>query len=165
VNRLICPRSQANLQRLRGLKSLGFTLVELLVVLAIASLLIGLVPVAYSKMRESAQYRDHLRQTISELRLARQKALSTGQAVTWQVLLDARQQGFQGEDLRPLPAHLRVRATVAQEQLQQGVANIVFLPSGGSTGGSVEFIRPNGEGARLRVDWFSGQITQERLLP
>ena len=39
----------------------GFTLIELLVVFAIMALLIGLAPVAFDRMRDSAQYRDTVR--------------------------------------------------------------------------------------------------------
>ena len=48
----------------------GFTLIELLVVFAIMALLVGLVPVAYEKMRESAQYRDVLRTMLADIRFA-----------------------------------------------------------------------------------------------
>jgi general secretion pathway protein H len=159
------PTSRTRTERRARLAARGFTLVELLVVLAIASLLFGLVPVAYSKMRESSQYRDLLRTTLADLRAARQMAQTQGHPVTYQVQLDPARLGIDGRSMRDVPKGMKLRATVGQNLLQQNTALIVFLPGGGATGGSIEIIRANGEGARLRVDWFSGQITQEKLLP
>lgn len=152
------PAKAASVQR-------GFTLVELLVVLAISTLLVGLAPVAYNKARESAQYRTTLRTMAADMRQARQQAITHGLPVTFQVDLQNRQQGIVGRPFQTWPADLQVRATVGQNQVQQGTASIVFLPGGGATGGSIEILRTNGSGTRLRVDWFSGQVTQERLLP
>jgi general secretion pathway protein H len=152
------PATAAPVQR-------GFTLVELLVVLAIATLLVGLAPVAYNKARESAQYRSTLRTMTADMRQARQLAISLSTPVTFEVDLQNRQQGIVGGKHHPLPADLQVKATVGQNQIQQGKAAIVFLPGGGATGGSIEIVRSNGSGTRLRVDWFSGLITQEPLLP
>ena len=45
----------------------GFTLVELLVVFAILALLVGLIPVAFDRFRDSAQYRDTVRTMLSHL--------------------------------------------------------------------------------------------------
>jgi general secretion pathway protein H len=143
----------------------GFTLIELLVVLAIASLLVGLAPVAYSTARESAQYRTTLRTMTADMRQARQQAIAQSIPVTFQIDLQNRQQGIVGRPFQTWPAELRIQATVGQNQIQQGTAAIVFLPGGGATGGSIEILRSNGTGTRLRVDWFSGLITQERLLP
>lgn len=120
---------------------------------------------AYSKMRESSQYRTVLRTTAADLRHARQMAVSSGQPVAYKILLQQRKLGIEGRPPQGLPESIQVRATVAQQAMQSGAASIVFMPSGGSTGGSIEVIRSNGEGSRLRVDWFSGQVTQERLLP
>ncbi len=36
----------------------GFTLIELLVVIALMALIVGLVPIAFGRLHESAQYRD-----------------------------------------------------------------------------------------------------------
>jgi general secretion pathway protein H len=143
----------------------GFTLVELLVVLAISTLLVGLAPVAYNQASESSQYRTTLRTMTADMRQARQLAITQNTPVTFEVDLQNRQQGILGRPLQPLPPGLQVRATVGQNQIQQGKAAIVFLPGGGATGGSIEILRRNGTGTRLRVDWFSGLITQERLLP
>lgn len=146
-------------------KQRGFTLIELLVVLAISSLLVGLAPVAYSKARESSQYRTLLRAMTANLRQARQLAIHQSTPITYTVDLQNHQQGIAGHPPQLLPADLRVRVTVGENQIQQGKATIVFLPSGGATGGSIEIFRSNGSGTRLRVDWFSGLVTQERLLP
>ena len=144
----------------------GFTLIELLVVFAIMALLMGLVPMAFDKMRYAAQYRDVLRGMISEIRFARQQALLGHTEVRFSVNLGERIYQSDGRTAKSIPAPLEVRATVAGAELQsQGVASIRFLPSGGATGGSVDILRPSGVGTRLRVDWLSGQVSQEALSP
>ena len=143
----------------------GFTLIELLVVLAIAGLLVALVPVAYSKAKDSAQYRSTLRSMVGDMRHARQIALSKGFPTVFFVDLTQRQYGIAGAASRNLPDSLHVKVIVGSEQLQQdNVGSIEFLPDGGATGGSVEIVRPNGDGTRVRVDWLSGQISLERTL-
>lgn len=144
----------------------GFTLIELLVVFAIMALLMGLVPMAFDKMRDAAQYRDVLRGMISDIRFARQQALLGHTEVSFSVKLGDRLYQSDGRPAKPIPAPLEVRATVAGTELQgQGVASIRFLPSGGATGGSVDILRPSGVGTRLRIDWLSGQVSQEALSP
>jgi general secretion pathway protein H len=145
----------------------GFTLIELLVVLAIGALLVGLVPVAFGKMQEGSQYRDTVRSMVSELRQARHQAVSLGQPVTYQVDLNQRQFGIQGKPQRPIPRSLEVKTIVGQlDPLPvNGLAQIVFMPQGGSTGGSIEVVRASGAGVRIRVDWLLGQVTQQPRMP
>jgi general secretion pathway protein H len=145
----------------------GFTLVELLVVFAIMALLIGITPIAYQKMRDTAQYRDVVRTMMSELRAARQQAASTHAETRFSVNLQQRSYGIQGRSEHPLPESLTVRASVAGTELTaEGVAAIRFLADGGATGGSIDLVRSGGSGGvRLQVDWLSGRVSQEALLP
>jgi len=144
----------------------GFTLVELLVVFAIMALVAGLVPMAYGRMREASQYRDTVRSIMSQLRSARVLAVTEGREARFTVDLQNRQYGLEGSASKDLPEPLELRVTVADREIVPGgQASIRFLPSGGATGGSIEVLRAPGSGARLRVDWFSGRVTQEALLP
>ncbi|MBU0891552.1 MAG: prepilin-type N-terminal cleavage/methylation domain-containing protein [Gammaproteobacteria bacterium] len=144
----------------------GFTLLELLVVFAIMALLIGITPIAYQKMRDTAQYRDVLRTMLAELRTARQQAALTHSESRFSVDLTRRRFGIQGSAERAIPESLTVRATVAGAELSSnGVAAIRFLADGGATGGSIDVLRPSGDGSRLRVDWLSGRVTQETISP
>ena len=122
------------------------------------------VPLAYERLRESAQYRDAVRSVLSDMRQARYQALSQGREVRFRVDLANRSYGVEGRPPKPLPQPLRVRTTVADVELTADhTAGIRFLPSGGATGGTIEIVRPGGAGVRLTVDWLSGAVTQSTL--
>ena len=145
----------------------GFTLIELLVVFAIMSLVVGLAPVAMDRMRESAQYRDTVRTALSQLKAARDQAVASGRGAYFVIDLSQRRYGLDTGPLVAVPESLQMKAVVAslEGESSNGRLLIRFLPSGGSSGGSVEIIRNTGSGVRLRVDWLSGRVTQEALLP
>ena len=142
----------------------GFTLIELLVVLAMIALLAALVPLAFERLREAAQYRDAVRSVLSDMRQARYRALSEGREVRFRVDLAHRSYGVEGRPPKALPEPLRLRTTVADIELTADkTAAIRFLPSGGATGGTIEILRPGGAGVRLTVDWLSGGVTQSAV--
>lgn len=143
----------------------GFTLIELLVVFGIAGLMLAIVPLAYGQLRDSMDYRATLRIVVGEIRQSRQQALSTGQQARFVVDLEQRRFGRTAALEHKLPDSLQLRVVVAGTEVQARQAAIAFLADGGASGGSVEVVRRNGEGARLRVDWLTGQVTQEPLLP
>lgn len=145
--------------------SYGFTLVELLVVFALLALVVGLVPPALGKLQEGMQYH-HAVQNISRLlRQARLQATTQGQPVA--VVFNTRQRsyGLAGQDWQTLPDSLDMQLQTATEaNLDDGSQSILFLPSGGATGGSITLLRPTQPptGLRLRVDWLSGLVSQEQ---
>ena len=145
----------------RRRRAAGFTLVELLVVFALLALIVGLVPIAFNRLNESAQYRDTVRAVLTDLRAARQSAQSQGVETRFDVDLKARTFGVEGGARHQVPEPLTFGAVMAAD----GQLAIRFLPRGGASGGSVDLIRPSGSGVRLRVDWFSGRVEQEAINP
>ncbi len=142
----------------------GFTLIELLVVFAMVALLTALVPLAFERLRESSQYRDTIRGMLSDMRQARYRALAEGREVRFRVDLQGRNYGLEGRPAKAVPQPLRLRATVADiEMTAAQSAGILFLPSGGATGGTIEVVRPSGAGVRLTVDWLSGAVAQSPI--
>lgn len=145
----------------------GFTLIELLVVLVIGSLLVGLVPPAFDRLRDGSQYRDTVRAMVVDLRQARQQAVTFGQVVVFRINLTDRQFGIVGQPFKTLPTSLEVKTTVGKTEQTDNTqqAAISFLPDGGSSGGTIELLRESGGGVRLRIDWLFGQISQEPRTP
>lgn len=158
-------RSPAQGRRSAGRRGRGFTLLELVVVLALIAALLALAPMALGRYKESADYRDTVRRFAASLAEARQLASSGGRAVAFSVDLAERRYGVDGRPLRELPEGLTVRAVVADTELAANVARVRFYPGGNATGGTFEVVRSSGEGARLRTDWLDGRVTIERLAP
>ena len=135
-----------------------------MVVFAIMAVVVAMAPVAYGKLQEGVQYRDTVRTMMAQLRSARYTAISQGVPVRFIVDLQNRRYGI-GDEAKDIPDTVDLRTTVADKDFVPGsAASIIFLASGGSTGGSVEIVRKNGVGTRLRVDWLSGRVSQEPLL-
>ena len=155
----------------RSLAPQGFTLLELLVVLAIGAVMVALVPPAFDRLREISQYRDTVRAVVVDLRQARHLAQSYAQTVVFTINLTDRQFGIVGRPFKPIPPSLEIRTTVGAQVVDAPPAavadhpTIVFTPEGGSSGGTVELVRRSGEGLRIKVDWLFGQITQEPRSP
>jgi general secretion pathway protein H len=143
----------------------GFTLLESLVVLAIAGLLLTVVPIAFQKYRESSDYRNTVRTMTTDLSAARQLAIAGGRDVAFSVDLNERRYGIEGRTPRSLPQGLEVRVTVADVEFRDRIASIRFHPGGNATGGSVEIVRASGTGVRLQADWLDGRVSLHALRP
>lgn len=139
----------------------GFTLIELVVALAIAALVVALVPPSLEKLRDGMHYRDTVRRVVIDLRSARQQASAEGRDVRFVVDMRSRRFGIEGRSLHVLPEPLTLRLTAAGiEWNTDQIGAIRFLSGGGATGGSIDVLRPQGGGVRIVVDWLSASVSQ-----
>ena len=148
--------------------SAGFTLLELMVVLAIAGILLSLVQPLYSAAVPGARFRAEVHDIAAALRAARneailsaenieilinEEALSYAVAETLPVSLSA------ARDLR-LGSTLVALATVAgQEKSIPGrpAKSLIFFPDGSSSGGSI-FLQGSSNAYIISVDWLTGRV-------
>lgn len=149
----------------------GFTLMELMVVMAIAALMVGVVLPTGARLFETMQYRDAIRQLSQAVGAARYQAITKGSAMDLVVepeagryLLKRASEPVNEAAMNTLDEDLSFAAVTASEVSPgSGLAAIRFYPHGGSTGGSLSVQRPNGSGVRLRVNWLLGTVSQEVL--
>ncbi len=138
----------------------GFTLLELMVALAIAGLLLAVAVPASYRFYESMQYRQAVRTVVTTLAAARYQAVNRGRAQDVAVDPFANSLAFDGE-VTDLPHGLQLTVHSAGE-LNRGRAGVIrFYPEGGASGGGIDLQRADGSGVRISVDWLMGRVTQE----
>jgi general secretion pathway protein H len=150
------PRRGAAVTRDR--RDAGFTLIEVIVTLAILGFALALI-VGYKPAWSGALgLRGMAAELASELRLARSEAVLRNRPVFFEIDLAARQ--FRVGDRRPhqLPRRLDVSLlTVAGERRDVTKGDIRFNADGSSTGGRVTLA----DGARritVGVEWLTGRV-------
>jgi len=138
----------------------GFTLLEMLAVLALISLLAGLstqlVRPAAPRLRLEAAARG----LCAALRATRARAISTNEEAT--LVLDLQRKTYSSPSVREtsFPAEARVQASVANGQRDfRENASLMFYPSGGSTGADIT-LEIGGNRATIQVNWLSGGVTR-----
>lgn len=142
----------------------GFTLIEVLVVLAILGLTLGIIAARGPARSPALDARGAADQVARALRLARSQAIAGNHPVAF--TLDVARHGFRVDDgpWRPLPPTLALDMTAATERAADPTqGRIVFDPDGGATGGRVRIATSAaalGAGAlSVGVDWLSGRVT------
>jgi general secretion pathway protein H len=141
----------------------GFTLVELLVVLVIASLVLALVGTSISRSISGAEMRVAARKMTAALRYTRTRAILDKQEQVFLVDTENRRYVAPKRPEVELPEGVKVALTTARSELTaESVGGIRFYPDGGSTGGFVE-LDANGRVYRINVAWLTGEATLERM--
>ena len=137
----------------------GFTLVELLVVLAIAGLMLAVAPPLISSVMPGVELKAAARRTAGALRLAREVAIASGRDIAWVTDIDSNRYRIDGDHRGgSLPAGLAVELVAAEDEMQSDtVGAIRFFPDGSSTGGRVILKRCDG-GYQVGVNWLTGRI-------
>ena len=136
----------------------GFTLVELLVVLALLAMAYGLAVPALNRVIGAGDQQVAVRELAAALRQARSDAVVGAREVRFVIDTGA---GVYGADpaVRPLPRGIAIVAAVpATHRLSPRLAAIDFFPDGASTGGRITLSTSGGGSADVAVDWLSGRV-------
>ncbi|MDR2690194.1 MAG: GspH/FimT family pseudopilin [Azoarcus sp.] len=147
----------------------GFTLIELMVTITVIGLAMGASVAAWPKLSQAMDYRATVRGVLAGMKTARSEAMRSGRPALFFVDLSSRSYGVavMGDDDKVLgrfPDSVSVRYVLAEQEIdQRGRGRIRFAPGGGATGGSVDLLRANSGGVRLRVDWLFGTVSQETI--
>lgn len=140
----------------RGKDDRGFTILELLVALAIVALVLGIVAARFGGSRTGPGVELVARSMAAGLRLTRDAAIRTNGVSAY--LIDAASgiYGPQGSPPRPVPPgfglFLGAGRSGGLNQLR-----ILFFADGSSSGGRV-LISGGGERAEIDVDWVTGLV-------
>jgi general secretion pathway protein H len=142
----------------------GFTLLELIVALAVAGLLLATVPSSLVRAYESSAYRATVRDLVASLKTVRLEAIRQGQPRVFSVDLNERRFGPAENRRHRFPDALELHFILAGSEIpKEGEGQLRFYPDGSATGGSIDLLRPSGEGTRVRIDWLLGRISLHPL--
>jgi general secretion pathway protein H len=146
----------------------GFTLLELMVVLALLVLGVGLV-IPNLANRGGSEFNAEVRQAVAMLRYARRVAIVEAQpravrfyaldrrAADYAVRRQALQSARQPTDWISESIALAYGDDLSQPTRDERALTLTFFPQGGSTGGVLTFTQGERR-ARLRVDPITGRI-------
>ncbi len=138
----------------------GFTLLELLVVLGIATLLLAVVPPLLGNVINSSQVKSATRHLAAGLKTARSKAISTQAEVT--LAVDVKNHSFSLLDRKKqlaLPDETKITLSTAKsEQLSESAGAYRFYPDGSSTGGRITLTFEPIKTV-IDIDWLTGKVS------
>lgn len=139
----------------------GFTLIELIVVLAILSLIVLIAPTTLFKTTNTAEFMADARGFASTLKEARNKAIMERRESV--VYLDVDNRSFRIDEngaTKTIAEDTVVKIRSARsEQIASGTGGIRFFPNGSSTGGRISFERA-GKHVTVTVNWVTGEVLQ-----
>jgi general secretion pathway protein H len=143
-----------------GHPATGFSLIELIVVLAIAGLIMAVTPPMLSSAMPGLQLKSTARQVAAGLRFARARAVAQRTEVVLTLDLEARSVTISGRDgSLSIPDDLDVELVSAVSELEdESLGRIRFFPDGTSTGGRIT-LGYRGNGYDLDVDWLTGRVS------
>jgi general secretion pathway protein H len=145
-------------------RNLGFTLVELMVVLLIGSLMLALVPPLMSGLGLTTETRGAARQLAAGLRAARNHAITKQEEAILTLDLEQRRFSVTGDSREidlPDDEDVQVKLFTAQSELiDDTTGRVRFFPDGSSTGGHISLIQSKVE-YRVNIDWLTGHIVIE----
>lgn len=144
------------------MRARGFTLLELMLVLAIVALATLLGAGAIGRGMEGLRLRSAVDGIAAQLRFTRAQAIATGEPQRFAIDPAAHAweapKGRHGE----LPERAAIAFIGAREvQPSEGIGAIVFFPDGAATGGRVR-LQQGAAAWQVDVAWLTGQVAVSR---
>ncbi|WIO73189.1 GspH/FimT family pseudopilin [Porticoccaceae bacterium LTM1] len=138
----------------------GYTLLELLVVLAIAALTLTLVGANITSAVGSANLKSDVRKIASSLRSVRSESLTTSSIAAFHVAPDGTRYRLEPMDKEVYVSDgitLDLRADQHPGELQLPSSAILFYPDGTSNGGEIT-VTSESQQISIEVLWLTGEV-------
>jgi general secretion pathway protein H len=141
----------------------GFTLLELVVVMAVLALIYGVLSVTMTGGRSTLEMQAAARDMAAGLKKARSEAISSNLDIGFFVDVEERRYGIEDrDDAKRMPEGVDVVLHTAEEELaSESVGAIRFFPDGSSSGGSIVLSADN-QKFEVSVDWLTGHVAVGR---
>ncbi len=137
----------------------GFTLLELIVVLAIVALGYSAVAVNFSSGNDAMALKAAARDLTSGLRYVRSQAMLSHETATLDFNLSENSYSLTGQDkIYTLPENIDVTINTAKDELHDGVAQLRFFPDGSSIGGRIT-LEKKSHVQEININWLTGHVT------
>ena len=136
----------------------GFSLIELLIALAIAAAMIAIAAATFSPASGKSALRQEARALTTALRATRTEAIASGAAADFTIDLEARR--FEGGGRRgAVNKTIRIDGEGAESvSAADGVIGVRFYPNGSSSGGRVR-LKDGLFSVSVTADWITGRVT------
>ena len=152
-------RSTADTHLDQGFADQGFTLLEMIAVLAILALAAGLAMPRLSAMRQNLKVKSAAVQLVSSLKITRAAALASNDDHA--LIVDTQRRRYWADGAVRTQALPRDLSVAFEGQGggpdSAGRASFLFRPDGTASGGKIN-IGSGRQGAVITVDWLTGSI-------
>jgi general secretion pathway protein H len=144
----------------------GFTLLELLVVMAIAGMLLALIVPRFGSAFSGAQFQQQVRELTSTLNRARNTASATGKIIRLELsatdrsLIDA-----SGVSLYSWPEDTQLMF-IDKEHIPLESGYLLFIPDAGSNGATLQLsqqLEKQKRQVEFSISWLTGGVSYETL--
>jgi general secretion pathway protein H len=141
----------------------GFTLIELILVLALIALLAGLTLPAVGRGVDALQVRAEVGSFAAFLRYAREQAITRREAQEVTINPDAHLLTLRAAGAESSRATRRLSPRISITADSPTGLTITFSPGGVSTGGSFRLVGPDGRAYRVSVNPLTGRVSNARV--
>lgn len=138
----------------------GFSLLELMVVLAIAALVMAVTPPLLSRAMPGLQLKSNVREVAAAMRQARERAVATRSETLLVMDLEQRTLGIEGLPRRlNFADEFEISLVSARDEMQDETQGAIrFYPDGSSTGGRIS-LKYADQIYDVDLDWLTGRVS------